>query len=298
MSNDVTGADKTVHPRMARVTPNLLNLLGIEPVLGRSFVREDGTGAADVVMLSHGSWQTRFGGRADVLGQKVLMNGKSFTVVGVTPPGDSALPDWVELFTPFEFPEPSTRKLLGPSLLVYARLKQGVRPAQAQAEMAAIVERVAQAHPQTRGWAVNVTSLTDAIVEPVPPPLLSLLNAVGFLMFITSANVANLLLLRATGRSRRIAIRTTLGARPGHVVRQILTLTLLVSFAGCAIGVLIAHVGLWALLGLAPETTTRTEEISVDGRALAFTVALAILTSIGYGLLPALHEARVWLRGR
>jgi putative ABC transport system permease protein len=290
------GGTEPVHLRAARVTASLLATLGVTPARGRNILPEDevpddGDSAA---MVSHGLWQRRFASRPDIVGERVQLNGRPYTVVGVLP-RDSGLPERIEVFTPLALTERARQFYSHHSLQVFARLRTGVTAEQAEHEMAAIAARTAQAHPESKGWAVKVSSLTDTVVGPVRPALLALLAAVGLLLLIACANIANLLLARATARATEVALRAAVGASRGRIVRQLLVESLLLSLVGGALGVVIAHGGLEALLALAPETLPRAARITIDGWALAFAFALALVTGVGFGLVPALQATRVQL---
>ena len=292
-SYNLTGQGPPLHLYAARVTASLLSTLRTNPALGRNFTPEEDApyGTENVAMLSYGLWQRQFGGRADVLGKTIQLNGRPFSVVGVMPK-DSGLPERVEILAPMGFLDRHHRNFLYRGMQVFGRLKAGVTPGQAEAELAAIAARLARTHPETSGWGVKVRPIMDTVVGSVRPVLWSLLAAVGCLLLIACANVANLLLARSTARSKEMAVRAAVGADRYRIIRQVVVESLVLSGLGAVFGVAIAAVGLKVLLALAPETLPRADNIGVDGQALGFALALMLLTGIGFGMAPALHVSR------
>ena len=276
-----------------RMTASALPTFRVRPLLGRNFTEEeDRPGSNNVVILSYGFWQRQFGGRPGVVGSKLQLHGRSHRVVGVLP-RESPLPDEFEVATPMAFERDDRSNFGGHSIGVIGRLRPGITAEQARSELAVIQQRIGQQHGGAKGWGIKLRSVMEERIEDMRPVLLSLLGAVGLLLLIACANVANLLLARATGRAREIAVRAAMGASRGRIVRQLLVESMLLGLAGGILGVLFAHAGLKALLALAPENLPRLSEVAVDGRALAFTLVLALLTGIGFGLAPAYRSARV-----
>ena len=285
----------------ARVSATLFPLLGREPVRGRAFTpEEDRPGNERVVMLAYGLWQRRFGGRDAVVGSTISLNGNPHTVIGVMPP-KFAFPAETELWTPIALTaaQTSDEQRGHEYLLMVARLKPGVTLQQAEADMDAIVRRVIERAPaqfvtflESSGWNATVVPLAEQVVGDVRPALLVLLGAVGFVLLMACANVANLLLVRASGRQREISIRTALGAGRTRVIRQLLTESILLALAGAVVGVLVGAAGIRLLVAASPADIPRIDEVAIDRVVLLFTLGVAVATGLLFGLVPALHASR------
>ncbi|HEX9918199.1 MAG TPA: ABC transporter permease, partial [Pyrinomonadaceae bacterium] len=282
---------------------NLLTLLGTEPALGRVYTKEEAEpGRDDVVVISHGLWQRRFGGAADVVGKKISLNGESATVLGVMPPGfkwfmkeGSRTGKAAEMWAPTNFASilNGPTKGRGRFITVAGRLKPGITPEQAQAEMSTIAARLEQASQYNLNMGVRVVPVREQLAGEIKTALYVLLGAVGFVLLIACANVANLMLARAASRQSEFSIRTALGAGRGRIVRQLLTESVLLSVLGGGLGLLIALWGVDALVALSPPNLLGTEKISLSLPVLLFTSLVSLLTGIVFGLAPALEAARL-----
>ncbi len=298
-SPNLTGSDPPEHLYGLQLTESLMPMLGVEPLLGRVFVAgEDRKGAEHEVVLSYRLWQRRFAGDGSVLGKAVTLNGEAYTVIGVMPREFKFAPFWAthaELWVPLAFGE-GIHNRGGNSLRVFARLNPGVALKQARAEIATITARLERQYPGTNRDVV-VTPLKENVVGTIETPLLVLLGAVAFVLLIACANVAHMLLARAAARQREIAVRAALGARRGRVIRQFLTESLLLSAMGGAGGFLLALAGTHALVALSPANIPQVETVTVDARIILFMLGVTALTSVAFGLAPALQASAVDLTG-
>jgi predicted permease len=284
------------------VSANYFALLGVAPRLGRSFAPEDGqAGAARLVLLSHRYWQQGFGGEAGAVGQSLTLSGEPATIIGVMPP-DFREPG-VDLWTnPRQIvPDFATNSRddltsvrRNPYLSVMARLKPGVTLPQAQADMDAITAGLRQEYPDLYGSkGVRLVALHEFVVGDTKLTLLLLFGAVGLVLLIVCANVANLTMARAATRTKEFALREALGAGRGRLIRQLLTESVLLAVAGGICGVGLATWGLNLLVALSPKAVPRLAEIRLDWRVLMFALGASLLTGIVFGVLPALTSARV-----
>ncbi len=291
---NLIGSGEPERVRGQNVTQGFLTMLGVQPQLGRDFLpEEDQPDHNNVVLLSYGLWQRRFGGNPNIVNQNINLSGQSCTVVGVMPPNFHFMDNDAELWRPIGFTAQQSQSHGGHYLSAVGRLKPGITVDQARAEMTTIAGRLAAQYPDANtGWSVKVMPLLDYSVRSIKPALMVLLVAVAFVLLIACANVANLLLARAAGRQKEIAIRTALGAGRWRVVRQLLTESLLLSLIGGALGLMLAKLGMGLLLTLAPGTLPRMTNVSLDGRVLLFTVAITFLTGLIFGLVPALQASK------
>jgi putative ABC transport system permease protein len=260
-------------------------------------VPQDDKPGTHVVLLSYSLWQRRFGSDPAAIGRALTLNGESYTVVGVMPqlvqlPGYENVND--QLWVPIAFPSEEAAQRGNHFLEVIARMKPGVTLAQAQAEMETIAGRLAQQYPDhnTRIGAV-VVPLHEQVVGDIRPALLILLGSVGFVLLIACANVANLLLARAAVRQKEIALRLALGASQARLIRQFLTESVLLAMFGAGLGLLLAFVGLRALRTFIPASISQVETINIDAKVLIFTVLIAVVTGIAFGLAPAIHGSHL-----
>jgi putative ABC transport system permease protein len=293
---NVSGAGEPVQAAVVRTQANFFSLLGVEPLVGRAFLKgEDQAGKNRVALLSYGFWQRHFGGREDAVGQALELNDEKYTVVGVMPPWFGVL-GGADIWTPMDMSLKGLGQRGHHQYLGIGRLKRAVEVARAQAELQTIAQRLEEQYPDSnQKVGAAVISLKEQLVGGSRAALLILLGAVGLVLLIACANVANLLLARATTRHREIAIRRALGAGRGRVIRQLLTESVLLSLLGAGFGLALASVCVDVLGGAKTMPIPRPNPIGLDSSVFLFTLGIGLLVGILAGLAPALQPSQFQL---
>ncbi len=295
------GVDAPLNVPSVRATPNLFPLLGVNPILGRTFLDEEGQAGNDrVAILSRAFWQRHYGGATNIIGRTIQLDAQPYTIVGVMPAEFDFPPSGrIDVWTPLAF-DPNDqhgRSRKARSLSVVGRLADGVRVEQAQREMTLIASRLASTFPDSNtGWGARVIAAQQQLVTTVRPALLLITGAVGFLLLIVCANVANLILARLSSRRMELAVRAALGAGRWQLVRQVLVETAVLSFTGGVLGLLVAWAGVRFVRSLPEGSLPRMQDVRLDSGVLLFALAASAAVAIVAGLVPALHASRTGLR--
>ncbi|MGN6391591.1 MAG: ABC transporter permease [Gemmatimonadales bacterium] len=293
LSNTVFTLTGTGEPEMipgAFVTADFFRTLGVAPLAGRGFAAgEDTRAGAHIAVLGEGLWRRRFGGDPGIVGRTIRLDGRAYDVVGVVP-ASARIQAPIDVWTPLVTDTVLNRR--SDFLHVIGRLAPGASLAQARQELATVARRLADRYPDSNtDWSVDVVPLRESVVGPVHTALLLFLLAVGLVLLIACANVANLMVARAAARERELVVRTALGASRRRLIRQLLTESVLLALAGGGLGVLLAGWGVHGLTRLDLGTLPRADEIALDGRVLVFALALSVTTGVLFGLVPALRFA-------
>jgi len=300
LAADYSGGAEPVQIELGLVASDFFGVLGGHAALGRTLTAQDDRfGGERVLVLGHALWQRQFGADPTIVGKAINLAGQSYTVVGVMAPDFRSPRATLEAFAPIHVFYPVAAKSRGAHLLrAYARLRPGVTLAEAQNELRVIDQRLAQANPaENKNRQSTIVSLHERMVGNIRPALLVLFGAVGLVLLIACANFANLLLARMASRTQELTVRSALGANRGRLIRQVLVESVVLSLLGGGAGLLLGSWGMDALLALKPEDLPRVENVHLDGTVLAFTMALALVTGIVFGVVPAWQTTRVDISG-